>query len=324
MRLFLKEHTLLIIVQMVQFLLIMTIFWLAGFRDIRLMLYSVCLSLFILSCYLGYQYWSRQRFYHRLEKQIVHLDDSLERLDSTPISESLHQLLASQYALYQEQILQLKNKQEEHFIFIDRWVHQMKTPLSVIELMANDLDEPASSSFREESGRLKSGLEMVLHMARIRSIDRDFQIKKVSLLEVVKDVQAENKRLFINQEVFPKVTETKKNIMVETDEKWLFFILSQLIHNAVKYSRGKAKQLNITINHNEAGAFLEVEDFGVGIPKEDMRRICDPFFTGENGRRFRESTGVGLYLVKEVAAYLGHRIEVTSTVGEGTTFRIRF
>lgn len=324
MKLFMKEHILLIVVQMIQMILMTGIFWLAGFRDIELILYSMLLGLFLLCCYLLYHYVSRRQFYRRLQTPIQSLDETLETLDGAPISESLYQLLKSQYSVYQGQIMELKKKQEEHFIFMDRWVHQMKTPLSVIELMAKDLDEPASSSFREETDRLKTGLQMVLSMARLRSIERDFQIKKISLINLVKNVNNENKRLFIRNNIFPQIKEMTENITVESDEKWLFFILTQLIHNAVKYSQGKAQHINITLDVRDKRAILEIEDEGVGIPKEDIRRIFDAFYTGENGRRFRESTGVGLFLVKEVIDYLGHQIEVDSPVGKGSTFRIIF
>lgn len=324
MKLFMKEHILLIVVQMIQMVLMTGIFWLAGFRDIELILYSMLLGLFLLCCYLLYHYVSRRQFYRRLQTPIQSLDETLETLDGAPISESLYQLLKSQYSVYQGQIMELKKKQEEHFIFMDRWVHQMKTPLSVIELMAKDLDEPASSSFREETDRLKTGLQMVLSMARLRSIERDFQIKKISLINLVKNVNNENKRLFIRNNIFPQIKEMTENITVESDEKWLFFILTQLIHNAVKYSQGKAQHINITLDVRDKRTILEIEDEGVGIPKEDIRRIFDAFYTGENGRRFRESTGVGLFLVKEVIDYLGHQIEVDSTVGKGSTFRIIF
>ena len=324
MKLFMKEHILLIVVQMIQMVLMTGIFWLAGFRDIELILYSMLLGLFLLCCYLLYHYVSRRQFYRRLQTPIQSLDETLETLDGAPISESLYQLLKSQYSVYQGQIMELKKKQEEHFIFMDRWVHQMKTPLSVIELMAKDLDEPASSSFREETDRLKTGLQMVLSMARLRSIERDFQIKKISLINLVKNVNNENKRLFIRNNIFPQIKEMTENITVESDEKWLFFILTQLVHNAVKYSQGKAQHINITLDVRDKRTILEIEDEGVGIPKEDIRRIFDAFYTGENGRRFRESTGVGLFLVKEVIDYLGHQIEVDSTVGKGSTFRIIF
>lgn len=280
--------------------------------------------MFFLICYLVYIFLSRRQFYNRLSTKIVNLDESQQHLERAPISIALSQLLKSQYYLYENEMMQQKNKQEEHLIFMDRWIHQMKTPLSVIELMAQDLDEPDSSDMREETDRIKNGLNTVLYMARIRSMDRDFQVKSVRLLSVIHEVNKENKRLYIRNHVYPNVEADSEKLAVETDDKWLYFIVTQLIQNAVKYSAKKSEQILLKVYTRNAQTILEIEDFGIGIPPSDMKRIFDPFFTGENGRRYRESTGVGLFLVKEVATYLGHRLEVESEVGKGSVFRIVF
>ncbi|MDY0407615.1 ATP-binding protein [Paracerasibacillus soli] len=101
-------------------------------------------------------------------------------------------------------------------------------------------------------------------------------------------------------------------------------MLSQLIYNAVKYSKGHSKQINISLFEQQEAAIIEIEDFGIGIPPNDMRRIFDAFYTGQNGRLYRESTGMGLFLVKEVTQYLQHNVEVKSEVGKGSRFRIIF
>ncbi len=200
----------------------------------------------------------------------------------------------------------------------------MKTPLSVIELTAQSLDEPDSSNIREETERMKTGLHTILYMARLRSIEQDFHIKPVALSKIIHDVNGENKRFYIRNQVYPQLREEREGITVEPDEKWLFFMLSQLIHNAVKYSKGKSGHIVLSVYEQDGEAVLGITDFGVGIPVSDQKRIFDAFYTGENGRVFRESTGMGLYLTKEAAEHLGHRIEVESAVGEGTTFRIIF
>src|SRR5699024_5694440 len=102
------------------------------------------------------------------------------------------------------------------------------------------------------------------------------------------------------------------------------FMMTQIIQNAVKYSARKSEQIVISLYERNGEAIFEVTDFGIGIPEEDRRRIFNAFYTGKNGRQYRESTGMGLYLVKEVADYLGHRVEMKSIVGEGTSFRIVF
>lgn len=324
MKLFFKEHSLLVAVQVVQLLMILSILWLDGYRDIRLFLYIVFLNFFILGCYLIYYFLSRKKFYERLSNPLESLDNSIQQTDAAPISKALNGLLRGQYKLFQNQLEALEDDQEKHRKFMDQWVHQMKTPLSVIELTAQNLDEPESSSIREETERMKTGLNTVLYMARLRTIEQDFHIKPVNLAKLVHEVNGENKRFYIRNKVYPKLEIEKDGITVETDEKWLFFILTQLIHNAVKYSAKKSNQVMISIYEREKEAILEVKDFGIGIPDADQRRIFNPFFTGENGRKFRESTGMGLYLTKETLDTLGHKIAMDSEVGVGTTFRIIF
>ncbi|MFD1851364.1 sensor histidine kinase [Oceanobacillus bengalensis] len=323
MKLFFKEHALLIAVQVIQFTVIVAVYWLNGDHHIKTALYAIFLGFFFLGCYLLYHFYSRRKFFERLDKPLEFLDDSFQKTDQTPVSIALDSLLKDQYNLYQKEIKRLESKQEEHLKFMDQWVHQMKTPLSVIELTAQNLDEPDSSNIREETERMKNSLHTILYMARLRSIEQDFHIKPVSLLKLIHEVNSENKRFYIRNKVYPKF-QAEKEITVETDEKWLFFIVSQLIHNAVKYTKGKSGNIHISIYERESEAVLEVMDSGVGIPQSDHKRIFEAFYTGENGRKFRESTGMGLYLTKEASVQLGHRIEMDSKVNEGTTFRIIF
>ncbi|KKI90865.1 membrane protein [Bacillus sp. SA1-12] len=324
MRLFLKEHVLLIAVHVIHFFVILGIYWLDGYRHLLPALYAIFLGLVFLTGYLVYRYLSRRQFYMRLTNSLDSLDDSFQTTEPSPISVALDQLLKDQYKLYQTKIKALESKQEEHLKFMDQWVHQMKTPLSVIELIAQNLDEPDSSSIREETDRMKTGLNTILYMARLRTIEQDFHIKPVKLSKMVNEVNGENKRFYIRNKVYPHLLQQKTDITVETDEKWMFFILSQLINNAVKYSKGKSNKIDISIYEKAGEVVLEVKDYGVGIPEADKRRVFAPFYTGDNGRKFRESTGMGLYLTKEACEHLRHRIELESKVGEGSTFRIIF
>ena len=323
MKLFFKEHFLLILIQFIQFSLIFSIYWLDGYRQLKPALYGIFLGFFVLGCYLFYQYYSHRQFYSRLSQPLESLDESFQGTEQTPVSEALKVLLKEQYRHYQRQIKKLESAQEEHLKFMDHWVHQMKTPLSVIELSAQNLDEPDSSNIREELDRMKTGLNTVLYMARLRSIEQDFHIKPVHLSKIIHEVNGEYKRFYIRNKVYPKL-QIEKELTVESDEKWIFFMLTQLINNAVKYSAGKSNHILLFLYEKENEAVLEVTDHGVGIPNTDVKRVFTPFFTGENGRKFRESTGMGLSLTKEAAEHLGHRIEFDSTVGEGTTFRIIF
>lgn len=324
MKLFMRSHLLLLFVQAFQFGLIVLVFWLAGFRDVALILYSLFLFSFVSVVYLVYQYIRQRSFYKRLSQPFTTMDEVYEAKATTPVYQALTRLLKSSHALYQEELSSQAKKQEEHLVFMDLWVHQMKTPLSVIDLTARELDEPHSSDIREETERLKNGLNTVLYMARLRSIQQDFNVKTVDLKTFIQQVNQENKRFFIRNRVYPKVEMEDESVQVETDEKWLLFMVTQLVHNAVKYSKEQSDYFYIRVYQSKKRVALVIQDFGVGIPSSDAKRIFDAFYTGENGRMFKESTGVGLYVTKEVAAYLGHEIQVDSAVGKGTTFTLLF
>lgn len=324
MKLFLKEHALLIVIQIIQFSAVMSIYWLDGYRNVGPALYSIMLGLFLLGGYLCYQYYSRRHYYHRLQEPLQSLDDSIQQLDQAPISEALEQLLRQQYRYYQQRLATINQQQQEHLTFMNQWVHQMKTPLSVIELTVQHVDEPEFASIREELERMSSGLNTILYMARLRTFEQDFHIRSISLSEVIREVVQEHKRLFIRNQVYPDVQIKDGDLWTESDQKWLFFMVSQLVVNAVKYSAQINNKVILSSYIVDHQAVIEVQDYGVGIPPSDIKRVFEPFFTGENGRHFRESTGMGLYLTREAAQRLDHQLELESTVNQGTTVRILF
>src|SRR5699024_4776564 len=133
------------------------------------------------------------------------IEELLENTDHSPIAEAFDRTLSRQYALFIEHLYEAENLQTSHLTFIDRWVHQMKTPLSVIELTAQQLDEPDSSNIREETERMKQGLETVLYMARMRTMQQDFHVERVHIEKLIHEVNKENKRFYIRNHVYPHV-----------------------------------------------------------------------------------------------------------------------
>jgi signal transduction histidine kinase len=199
----------------------------------------------------------------------------------------------------------------------------MKTPISVIHLSIQDLDDELLESIDEELDRLKKGLEMVLFSSRLDMFERDFHVETIFLKELVRKLTSSQKRLFIRNRVYPEL-DIDPSLKVVSDEKWLSFVISQLITNSVRYTVKKGKKIVFRGSQLENKTVLEVIDQGVGIPKSDLPRVFDPYFTGENGREFQESTGMGLYLVKQICDKLGHRVEIESDVNSGTIVRIVF
>ncbi|RXZ80607.1 sensor histidine kinase [Paenibacillaceae bacterium] len=324
MRLFLRDHFVLIMMQPLQWLLVIVIFWMDGYRNLLVAGYAAFLGCFLSAAYLIYRYVSHASYYKRLTVQPQTLDESLLDLGHAAVPHALKQMLDHQYNLLQQTLKQAERQQSTHRLFMNQWVHQMKTPLSIIELTLQE--NPKSehhASIREELDRLQQGLDTVLYAARLHSFEQDFHVKTIRLPALVEQVIHDNKRLFIRSYVYPEVVHDG-TINIQSDEKWLAFMLTQVLTNAIKYSAGNHQKVTVSTYVANGQAVVEVRDRGVGIPEADLKRVFNPSYTGENGRLFRESTGMGLYLVKQACQQLNHTVELESTVGEGTTVRILF
>src|SRR5262245_51135359 len=138
MNLFLREHIPFICFSIIQLFVVLTVYWLDGYNHLSTALYSVFLGGCFLIGYLVYRYYSHLRFYKKLSTPSETLEESLEELDSTPLSVALQRVLETQYSQYHQQLKTWEYKQKEHLTFINQWVHQMKTPLSVIELITQE------------------------------------------------------------------------------------------------------------------------------------------------------------------------------------------
>lgn len=325
MRIFLLDHMSFVLLYVLNMSLLFIFYRrLGGFGTLENVYYFIFLSNFLLGVFLLYRYFSNKSLYDKLTKMPCEIEGTLSSAGDTPVAKGVNRLLRAQYNLYQEKIQIYKWKQQEHLTFIHQWVHQMKTPISVIHLILQENEgEPYVENIRQELERISSGLNMALNMARLNSFEHDFTVETVFLHSIVTEVINEQKRYFIRKKVYPEVR-INSNMSVKSDLKWLKFIVEQLLVNAIKYTEGENKKVIVSAYEGEKGKILEVKDQGVGIAKKDIRRVFEPFFTGENGRKFGESTGMGLYLVNELCKRLEHQIEIESKPEEGTSVRIIF
>lgn len=324
MKLFLREQIPLIVVYLAQLVLITTVYRLDGGSGLNVSLYAALLSTCLLLGYLAYRYISNRTFYERLETLPSSLDEVGGPSQDSPLAVSLRGLLGSQFRLYKNDLHSYRHKLEEHIHFINQWVHGMKTPLSVIHLMIQDKDGQPFTAIGDELDRLKKGLDTVLYTARLDTFEHDFYVERLDLETLVRSVTSDQKRLFIRNRIFPTI-QMDEPIAVTTDEKWIGFVFTQLITNAVRYTVEEGKHVYFHgYIQEEKRAVLEITDEGVGIPAGDLPRVFDPYFTGVNGRTFQESTGMGLYLVKQICSKLGHEVSITSEEGKGTSVRIVF
>ncbi|MED5019506.1 sensor histidine kinase [Paenibacillus chibensis] len=326
MKLFLKEQLPLTLFYVLQLILVGLWYLLAderhSFSDAA---YGALLSLVILGMYLFYRFYRHKKMYARLERPLGQMDQSLNELDEAPLAEAVSDLLRAQFQLYRTGLYDTQQKLDNHAAFINRWVHHMKTPVSVIQLSLQDmdLDDPAADGLQEEIDRLKKGLEMALYTSRLDKFEQDFKVEGVPLLDAVEKSIADNRQWFIRKGVYPEM-DIHSDLIVITDAKWLEFMLGQVMDNAVKYSAETGKKVIFKAWNQNSKTLLEIRDEGIGIAKEDLGRVFDPYFTGNQGRHYHESTGMGLYLVREVSHKLGHLVEIESEQGEGTTVRFVF
>ncbi|MCR1950394.1 sensor histidine kinase [Clostridium sp. DSM 100503] len=324
MKLFLKDNRGYIIIYFLSLLITLSYIILLGSLDSSEFFYILVFNTFILFTFLGVRYYKNREIYNLLNKNLNDLNETVLNLGNSVLGEGISNILNQMNSLYISELVDKNKNHEEHLMFINQWVHQMKTPLSIIQLkMQEDEGELPIENIRDEVYKLNKGLNMAMYFARLDSFQKDFVIDKVSLYKLVMNKINEEKTIFIKNKMKP-IVEIDKNIEIYSDLKWIKFILEQIIVNGIKYSKGLGKELIIKAEENFEYVTLMVIDKGIGINKKDIRRVFDPFFTGENGRKYGESTGMGLYIVKKVCDNLGHIISIDSTMGCGTTIIIKF
>lgn len=195
------------------------------------------------------------------------------------------------------------------------WAHQIKTPIAAMRLLLQDADTDEQRALLEQVQSVEQYVEMVLGYLRLESPSSDYVIRNYALDDIVRQAVRKYASQFIRRRL--RLEYTPLNVSVITDEKWLLFVIEQVLSNALKYTRSGS--VSITL---EAPKTLCIRDTGIGIASEDLPRVFEKGFTGCNGRTDKRATGIGLYLCRRILEKLGHTIAITSTVGEGTTVRI--
>ena len=250
-----------------------------------------------------------------LEKNILNdLEDLPKSLDIR--IDYYHKIIEKLYEELEKSTQENRQKNIDMVDYYIMWVHQIKTPIAAMNFLL-DNEEVDLKNLQQELFKIERYVEMVLTYIRLDSISSDYVITKINLDEVVKDSVKKYATIFINKKI--KLNYVSHETMVISDKKWLSFAFEQILGNSVKYSRADGE---ITIKTYENR--LVIEDKGIGIKEEDLPRIFEKGFTGFNGRYEKKSSGLGLYLCKKTLDKLGHHIEISSKVGEGTRIEITF
>ena len=195
------------------------------------------------------------------------------------------------------------------------WAHQIKTPIAAMRLALQNEDTPLSRRLTGEVGRVEQYVQMALTYLRLGSDSSDYVIRSCALDNIVRPAVRRFAGEFIQRKI--QLNYQMLNYTVITDEKWLGFVVEQVLSNALKYT----PQGSVSI-YMEPDGVLCIRDTGIGVAPEDLPRVFEKGYTGYNGRSHRKASGLGLYLCREILTRLGHSVSVDSQVDHGTTIRI--
>lgn len=280
-------------------------------------LYAIILCLFFsmpLLIYDVFQYYSRHKILLSLMNRITVNIEELPK--ASDLLEQDYQTLLT--LLFEDKAKITSNADVSRTEMIDYytlWAHQIKTPISAMRLLLQTDECTQNSQLSTELFKINQYVEMVLGYLRIESISSDLVLSKYDLSNVVKQAIRKYATIFIGQKITLDFKEM--DCLVLTDEKWLVFVIEQILSNALKYT----KSGTISI-YMEAEKTLVIKDSGIGIASEDLPRVFEKGFTGFNGRMDKKSTGIGLYLCKKILNKLSHKMTITSQVDLGTVVRI--
>lgn len=197
------------------------------------------------------------------------------------------------------------------------WVHQIKTPIAAMKLTLQGQDDPTARRLRSELGRVEQYVDMVLTYLRLHEGGSDYVIRACGVDEIVRPAVRRFAGEFIDRRITLDYAPLERTVV--TDEKWLRFVVEQVLSNALKYTPEGGR---IAVTWQEEGQVLCISDTGIGIAPEDLPRVFEMGYTGSNGRIDRHASGIGLYLCRRICQNLGHTITARSAVGQGTEVRI--
>lgn len=219
-----------------------------------------------------------------------------------------------------ENVKYYRDMQKEYREYIETWVHEIKTPIASTKLIIENNPCDSTQKIEVQIDKIEDFIEQVLYYSRSDDVSKDYIIKKFELIDVINNVLTRNYRDFINKRI--KLNIGSLNEVVCSDAKWLEFIINQIISNSIKYSKEKNAMISIHTKVNKNSVVLSIEDNGVGIVEKDINRVFDKGFTGENGRIYGRSTGIGLYLCKSLCNKLGLGVSINSEYNKGTKVEI--
>ena len=270
----------------------------------------------------------REWLRHRRLEELGRLPSALQESFPEPITveDRDYQQIISRLCEEQKQLeTQMNLRYSDMIDYYTVWAHQIKTPIASMRLNLQNQDSEFARRILEDLARIERYVEMVMGYLRLDSDFTDYVIREYDLDEIVKQTVKKFAGQFIRKKL--QLDYRPLHTRAVTDEKWLQFVLEQVISNSLKYT--ESGRITIEMESDamakDAGdAILCIRDTGIGIAPEDIPRIFEKGYTGYNGRSDKKASGIGLYLCRRICDNLGHVITANSSLENGTVIRIRF
>lgn len=306
-----KENIILFIILVIILLFLLDLFGVNKYLTIMIL---SLLSIYFIVDFFTF-YLKRKKYYDNflnnlnlLDKKYLILEtlEEPEFLDGKVFYDALYKIDKSMM----ENINNYRNETEDFKEYVEMWIHEIKIPIAGLMLMCHN-NKTVNKNFLDQLNSLDNLTDQILYYVRSNYAEKDFLIKEASMDKIINEVLLKNKDSILENHI--DVTVDVKNVKVLTDSKWLVFILNQIINNSIKYCDNSRKSyIKFYIEDNEKETTLHIKDNGIGVNASDLKHVFDKSFTGENGRKMRNSTGFGLYISKKLIEKLGHKISATS------------
>lgn len=286
----------------------------------------IIISTYILSLYI--EFIQKKKWYNDTENVIANIENKAlvcEMLDTPQFIEGKKSKEYIEnicnYSL--NEMKKIKKSKKEYKEYIEMWIHEIKLPIATAKLIIENNKNEITKNIEEEIDKIEDYTQQALFYARSDLVEKDYLIKKCKLEDIINNCIQKNKTNIINNKISIEIKDINK--MVYTDSKWIIFIINQILSNSIKYMDKDEKIIKISTTTNKENVILTIEDNGCGIQKNELNKVFNKGFTGENGRNEKnKSTGIGLYLVKKLCIKLRLGIEITSVYNENTKVNIIF
>lgn len=323
---YVKDYKMNFILQIL-FLVILVLILMTMNLDLFAVIYIVCIGILCMFAAAVYDYMRKRTFYCSLKKYFNSLDRKYLISEIIEKPEFIEGQMFWDYMVNicknaNDELLNYKQQSAEYREYIEMWIHEVKTPVAAMKLMAENHPDHRMKQMAVETEKVDYYLDQALYYARSSGVEKDYIVKELNIKEIVEKVLRTNARLLIKSRVKVKMENLDKTIY--SDEKWIEFILKQIVINSVKYRKKAECQIKFQAKELSEQVVLEIVDNGIGISSRDLPKIMQKGYTGTTGRKYAKSTGMGLYLCSSLSKKLGLHFSIESKEGAWTKVCIGF